>query len=296
MAFPDTMKLVQALTSNLETLAALGALAGNASGLFRLEQNTRDKLDAVIRSVAPGCLDDLTADELRLIHSTIRANLLRALELSWPGSEASGWTYDNPEILNAQGRASRVAAERISEFASRTPELHRLLSADAHFLDVGSGVGWISITMAENWPGLNCTGIDIHAPAIEIAEINRTSSSAGERVRFRNLDVTEISDEKFYSAVFIPIVFMPEQVVRKALPRVFDALVPGGWVFVASFSVPNDPLEIALVDLKSTVFGGRIWTESELRSLVADIGFAVREDIGSETQLYLFAAQKPAKK
>jgi 2-polyprenyl-3-methyl-5-hydroxy-6-metoxy-1,4-benzoquinol methylase len=296
MAFSDSMKLVQALSSDLETLAALGAMAGDAAGSSRLDSGTLEKLKAVKQAIAPGFLDNLSSEELQFIHSTIRANLLRALELTQPDGESNGWAYDNPEILNSQGKASRVATECISEFAKRTPDLHQLLSEDSHFLDVGSGVGWISITMAENWPSLNCTGIDIHDPAIKIAETNRKSSSLGERVQFRNSNVTEINEEEKYSVVFIPIVFMPEQVVRRALPKMFQALVPGGWIFVASFSVPKDPLEIALTDLKTTVFGGRIWSEKELTSLISDFGFEVREDIGGETQLYLMAAKKPTSK
>lgn len=290
------MKLVQALSSGLETLAALGAMAGDAAGYSRLDTGTLDKLNAVKKSIAPGFLENLSSDELQFIHSTIRANLLRALELTQPGGESSGWAYDNPEILNSQGRASRVVAECISEFAKRTPDLHQLLYEDSHFLDVGSGVGWISLTMAEKWPSLICTGIDIHDPALKLAETNRISSSSGDRVRFCNLNVTEIIDEEAYSIVFIPIVFMPEPVVRKALPKIFQATVPGGWVFVASFSVPSDPLEKALTDLKTTLFGGRIWCEKELVALIGDVGFELREDIGGETQLYLMAAQKPTSK
>lgn len=292
MAFSESMKLVQKLSLNLETLATLGALAGDIGEHSKFDKKVQDKLIVLKQAVSPNFLEDLTVDELQFIHSTIRANLLRALELTQPGSESAAWAYNDPEILNAQGKASRIVTRRISEFASRTPDLHQLLSRDSHFLDVGSGVGWISISMAETWPSLTCTGIDIHVPALEIAETNRASSLSAERVKFLNTNVTDIDDKESYSLVFIPIVFIPEKVVLEALPKLFQALVPGGWIVLASFRVPSDPLEKALVDLKTTLFGGRIWSEKEIKSLITDNGFEVREDIGIETQLNLIAAHK----
>jgi len=86
----------------------------------------------VKQAVAPGLLADLTTDNLQSIHSAIRANLLRALELTQPGKEDAGWAYDGPEIPNSQGKACRVTADRISESSDRTSGLHQLQSKDSH--------------------------------------------------------------------------------------------------------------------------------------------------------------------
>ena len=180
----------------------------------------------------------------------------------------------------------------ISSFAERSQGLSDRLSRKARFLDVGSGTGWISITMAERWPLLVVDGFDIHVPALQLAEENRLASAVPERVHFHHRDVIDLSDQEEYAAAFIPMMFLPEPVIELALPALFHALEPSGWLFAATFSASDDPLTRALVDLQTTLFGGQMWEEDEATALISRHGFHVVEDIGSGTPINLFAAQK----
>ena len=293
MSYSDSMKVIQSLSQNVETLASLGAICGVQKGEELSNDLIAARLKAVQHAAEPSFLQDLTAEELQFLHSTIRANLRRALELTEDPGRYSGWGFEDPLILQAQGKASRVVADLISEFAERTNSLREKLNSNACFLDIGSGVGWISITMAERWPSLLVRGIDIHKPALELAEENCSGSSASQRIEFFQRNVIEIDESDRYSAIFIPIVFIPKLVVQEALPLLFRSLVPGGWVFVASFKVPVEPLAKALNDLRTTLWGGKVWTEQDAISLMSHCGFEAIEDFGADTSLHLFAAQKP---
>jgi SAM-dependent methyltransferase len=292
MTTNDPMKLIQTLSNNLEILGALGALAA-----FRLidgipDETVLKKLNAVEQAYAPGFLDGQTEEELQFVYATIRANLNRAKSFVDAPDSGAGWAFDDPVILQTQGKGSRLVTKLISDFAAKNHDLKSLLLGKSEFLDIGCGAGWISISMAETWKGLSAHGIDIHQPALNLAELNRAQSTASDRVSFLNQNVTDISFEERFSSAFIPIIFLPEDIVVEVMPKVRDSLIHKGWIFVASFVLPDDPVDFALIDLRTTLFGGRIWKESEIASLLSEIGFSSIANIGTGTPINLIAAEK----
>jgi len=58
------------------------------------------------------------------------------------------------------------------------------LNAGANVLDVGCGVGYSSVMIAEAFPNATVKGIDYHAGSIDLARENARSSSAADRVSF----------------------------------------------------------------------------------------------------------------
>jgi len=292
MSYSDALKTIQGLIRNAETLAALGSLCGVKACEQSVDEAISNKLTAVQEAIDPHLLNDIGVEDARFLHLTVRANLRRALELVEASENAARWEFDDPSILQAQGKSSRVIMRLIASFAERTQGLSDRLDRKARFLDVGSGTGWISITMAERWPLLVVDGFDIHPPALQLAEENRMASAVSERVHFHNRDVTDLSDQKKYAVEFIPIMFLPQPIIELALPALFQALESSGWLFVASFRVSDEPLMRALVDLQTTLFGGQMWEEDEATSMLSRHGFHVVEDIGSGTPINLFAARK----
>jgi ubiquinone/menaquinone biosynthesis C-methylase UbiE len=292
MSYSDALKTTQGLIRNAETLAVLGTLCGAKAGEKSVNEAISSKLTAVQQAIDPHLLNDIGEEDARFLHLTVRANLRRALDLVEAQDNAARWEFDDPTILQAQGKSSRIITRLISSFAERTQVLSDRLDRSARFLDVGSGTGWISITMAERWPSLFVDGFDIHVPALQLAEENRTASAVSERVHFLNRDITDLSEESKYSAAFIPIMFIPQPIIELALPVLFRAIEPGGWLFVAGFRPPEEPLMRALNDLQTTLFGGRVWEEDEATALISHHGFQVVEDIGCDTPINLFAAQK----
>lgn len=292
MNYSDTSKVVRELSRHVETLGALGAAFAQLAGEAKVNGAIEPKLDAVREALHLDALDGISSDEMRFLHARARASLRNALNLvESPGTPAR-WTVDDPVILQTQGKASRMVTRLVASFSERTESFSERLGQPARFLDVGSGVGWISITMAERWPQLTVDGIDIHEPALRLAEKNRVTSIAAERIRFCRRDVVDLEEVDSYASAFLPLIFMPEDVVSSALPALRRAIEPGGWLFVAGYRAPDTPLGKALTDLRTTLSGGRLWTDDETVHILAEHGFEIVEDVGAGTPITLFAGRK----
>ena len=293
MAYAEAWKAVQDHTQGAETLAALGAIFGARAGESTTNDAIAGKLDAVHQAIAPGMLSDISTDEFRFLHAIVRANLRRALDLAESPHKPAGWSFNDPVIMQAQGRASRLCTRLINSYAERNPTLRECLDNPGRFLDVGSGAGWISMSLAERWAKLNVDGIDIFDPALALANTNLASSTVKDRVTFSKRNVLELQDRGTYAAAFLPIVFIPEQALRDVLATLSDAVRSQGWLFVTAFRIPADPLAQALNDLQTTLWGGRVWAEDEAIKMLVDSGFEFIEDIGRGTGIHLHAARKP---
>jgi SAM-dependent methyltransferase len=202
------------------------------------------------------------------------------------------WTTDDPIIMQTQGKASRIATKLITEFAQKEATLSQLLSAPNKFLDVGSGAGWISLSMAEHWPELQVDGLEIHPPALELAKKNAFEAGLSDRVVFHHRSVDKIEAKNEYAAAFIPFIFIPELILNSAIPALGSALKVGAWLFIACYRKPESPLDIALWDLQTTMSGGRVWDESEITRLVGSSGFGPIKDLGVGTPVSMYATQR----
>lgn len=183
-------------------------------------------------------------------------------------------------------------AELISEYAEEEIGLKSLLMQPGRFLDVGSGAGWISISMAERWPALQVDGLDILQPALDLANENAGTFGLSDRVTFHNRSVDDFDAADAYSTAFIPFIFIPEAVLRRALPALHTAVQDGGWLFVACYRKPEAALDIALWDLQTTMSGGRVWDGDEIAGLLEEHSFRFVKDIGEGTPVNLYATCK----
>ena len=71
------------------------------------------------------------------------------------------------------------------------------LEAGAKVADVGCGVGFSTILMAEAFPNSRFTGYDFHAPSIEQANAHAASQGLSDRVSFETAPAKEIADTGF---------------------------------------------------------------------------------------------------
>lgn len=71
------------------------------------------------------------------------------------------------------------------------------LEAGAKVADVGCGVGFSTLLMAEAFPNSEFVGFDFHEPSIEEARRHAQSHGLGERVRFEVAKAKEISEDGF---------------------------------------------------------------------------------------------------
>jgi hypothetical protein len=113
------------------------------------------------------------------------------------------------------------------------PELTgRLDAPGCSILDAGTGLAAIAVTLAWEFPRAHAGGIGALDRALDLARAEL--ASAGEvagRVSLRQLDTAGLAS---YDLVWLPALFLADAALSAALPRVINALVPGGWIVVAT--------------------------------------------------------------
>jgi ubiquinone/menaquinone biosynthesis C-methylase UbiE len=71
------------------------------------------------------------------------------------------------------------------------------LKAGARVADVGCGVGFSTLLMAEAFPASTFVGYDFHAPSIEQANVHAAAHGFGDRVRFETAPAKEVAGRDF---------------------------------------------------------------------------------------------------
>lgn len=294
MSFQAAMQAVMKLNANMETLAALGASLASYSGKYKVDPEISAYINNVAAAFDEDLLSDITEVEAEMLHSRICSYIRQALDLVENPGRTAAWSFDDPAILQAQGKASRRLVKLISGFVDSTPALSERLSKPGRFLDVGSGTGWISMDVAARWPALHVDGIDVFEPALELASQNLAESTVADRVTFRNADFAKLDAVETYSAAFVAAPFIPQDVVEKGIVALHRALEPEGWVFLVIYRAAPDQLSQALLNLRTVRSGGHGWTPENALQLLERSGFKNAADIATESPSagMLIAAQK----
>lgn len=199
-------------------------------------------LDGAVEAMGLGqALQTLSPEQARAVADGMRAFFLQAADLLERPQRAPGWVFDDPTVLQSQGRASSIQPALI---ASCAPQLDGLVEAlagpDARFLDIGCGVAAQAIAACQQWPAVRVVGVDPFAPAVALA---------------RNK--------------LIP--FMPCPVLPEAVKR---TLRPGGWAILGLYAGPDDPLSELLTDLRTVRSAGQALSPDQATALLTEGGFA----------------------
>lgn len=264
------------LNTSVEALAVLGArlrldLTGAAP-----DPAVAPLLDAVLAQLGldPTTLTQLTHAERQAALGGIQAFLRQAQDLIDHAGRPPGWTYEDPAVLQSQGRGSMSFARIVREVAPALDGLSaRLASDDAVLLDIGTGVGWLAIAMAAAFPGLRAVGLDVWTPALTLARQNVADAGLGDRITLRHESITELADREAYALAWIPGPFLPEAVARMAILRTHQALEPGGWAFFGLYAGPDDPLATTLTDLRIVRSGGHPARAPEIVAAMTAAGY-----------------------
>jgi len=150
------------------------------------------------------------------------------------------------------------------------------LSRTQRLLDVGGGSGAIAIALARAWPNLRCLIWDLRT-VCDLARGYVSEAKLGDRVEVMAGDIFDDPVPPRHDAVLLSQIlhdWSPETGAR-LVARLFDALLPGGQLFVHEKLISDDgPLANALVDLDMLVWTeGQQWSEGGLRDLLGDAGF-----------------------
>ncbi len=193
----------------LDVLVALGFGSVDEQGFV-----ASPGLDAVTRGRAK---ETLSAD----LRST-RLQTADLVERATRGTIAlDGWSYPDPKLLEAQGLHSAQMVvpwvELLFPHLEGLPE--RLREPTARFLDVGSGVGRLSIEMCRRFPNLQVVGIDPFETALTLARRNVAEAGLGDQIELRPERVQDLTDERCYDLAWVPVLFMAADVAARGLHR-----------------------------------------------------------------------------
>lgn len=189
------------------------------------------------------------------------------------GDLRAGWRRTDPELLDAQGetgRALRFAAQMLLPGLEGLEE--RLGSDDGRFLDVGCGVGVVSIELCRMYPGLCAVGLEPLAEARRLAEEKIAEAGLAGRVEVRDQLVEDLDERDAYDFSFVPSVFLGEA-FEDGLAAVHRALRSGAWVLVITGADTDDPLEAAVRRLRLTLWGGTPRSSEEIADALSRHGF-----------------------
>jgi acetylserotonin N-methyltransferase len=155
--------------------------------------------------------------------------------------------------------------------SSRFSTTHRLL-------DVGGGSGCFSIALAERWPQLRCTVMELPVMC-ELAQPYIDASSAHDRVETKAVDMFRQDWPGGYDAIFMSNVIhdWDEPTCAKLAAAAFATLEPGGHIHLHEMLMADDgsgPISaagFAMLMLVGTK--GRQYSAAELYRLLEGAGF-----------------------
>ncbi len=132
-------------------------------------------------------------------------------------------------LFNRAGFLGQLTQEWLPAMAGVSDLLAR---QDARALDIGSGVGWSSIALADAFPGLSVLGIDSDDASVMDARRNADEAGLADRVRFEVADAAEPPIEDGYDVAFYFEALHDLSHPVDSLSAVRSALRPGGLVVV----------------------------------------------------------------
>jgi methylase of polypeptide subunit release factors len=119
---------------------------------------------------------------------------------------------------------------------------------------------------------LRVVGLDVLPSALELARPIVAEAGLADRIELRLQDVASLDDDQEYALAWLPAPFVPRPALDAGLPRIANALVPGGWLMLAHGKTQSDPLENALSRFRTTVYGGATVDDTEAQALLRGVG------------------------
>jgi trans-aconitate 2-methyltransferase len=131
--------------------------------------------------------------------------------------------WDPTTYLQFTDERGRPFADLVSQVRADEP---------GQVVDLGCGPGQLTASLADRWPTATILGIDSSPEMIE-----RARGYAGTRVRFAVQDLREWRPSGPVEVILsnATLQWVPDH--RSLLPRLVDALTPGGWL---AFQVPGN--------------------------------------------------------
>lgn len=273
MSFEQVLGRLGEMQVTADALAAVTArLRATADGLS-LDPAVAGALDRVAATLGID-LSDLSLEQAAVLANTARGYFQQAADLVEHPDRPLGWMHADPSMLRSQGQGSAALA---AVFAMLAPTLDGLAEAldrpGATFLDVGSGIGALSVALCRRWPQVRVVGLEPWDVPMVLAEANVAASGFENRIDLRPIGIADLADEGAFDAAWLVTPFFPAEVVPVALARSLAALRPGGWVLFGLWAGPEGLLARECQRLRVLRWGGHPFEPEEAAAMIRQAGF-----------------------
>ena len=180
------------------------------------------------------------------------------------------------------------------------PALKAQLESGDRLLDLGCGGGWAVVQLAERFPNLRCSGVDIEPYSVELARSLISERGLSQRCDAR-VGSAEIAETGAYDVItsFLVVHEIDPKLKAEAFADVVRALKPGGsfLIFDEAYPETDDDLRqmpkrfAALAQWYEVTLGNRVNTRSELLQLCQEAGLRVLDE-NSFSRFHIIVAQK----
>jgi SAM-dependent methyltransferase len=233
--------------------------------------------------------DTLTVDPLldpadaATAHSAVAARLSSLRQAvttaaNEQGSDAEpAWQRHDDDVLRNQGRASAATGRALAgRVVPALPGLaERLAGPGSRVLDVGTGVAALALSVAGAFPAAEVVGIDVLQRVLDLArtELAGADPAVASRITLRLEDAGAVAEEDAYDLVWIPVPFLSDAALDSAIPRLFRALRPSGWLVAGTNPAAAHPLHRAVAAWTADLNGGNAADTDSVGEALAAAGF-----------------------
>lgn len=175
-----------------------------------------------------------------------------------------GWRHSDESIIQSFGTLSQFIA---NDYIPQDKDLQNLLQQPgALFLDIGAGCAQISIRMCELYPHVKVVALEPADKPFELAAKHIAASHYADRIELRKIFIQELSDKNKFDVIWVPQVFLNDEVMNIALPIIWQALKPGGKIFAGALPGPQNTISYKLRQLLNSLYGA-VRTTTELATV-----------------------------
>jgi SAM-dependent methyltransferase len=163
------------------------------------------------------------------------------------------------------------------------PELLDVFAEGGKVLDAGCGTANLGVLLCTEFPTVRYTGIDADETAVSLARDEIRANSFGHRAGVFAGDLSRFPLERDFdlAMVFLSLHEFPEATRPQALRALYEALRPGGLLFVFDETFPATLADAIQPEARmglhfeysEMLWGSRLVTESELNLLLSEAGF-----------------------
>lgn len=216
------------------------------------------------------------------------------------------WAEFGDDVRNGQGAANRPLFQGalVNDYLPAIPDIAEVLQSGGRIADIGCGLGWSSVGIAQAYPAVTVDGYDNDLPSIETARANATQAGVADRVAFHLADGREVAGAYQLVTAFECIHDLPDPVSVLSSMRLLAE--PDGIVLVMdenvaeTFTAPGNAVEQFMYGWSVTcclpdsmahpgsVGTGTVMRPDTLRQYASEAGFAAVEVLPVEDDFFRF--------